>query len=94
MVNFAEWDRLNKHDKKKYGELAAEVLNKVMLDEASGYCFKYPRKKAAALFNLEVKEFEKLVSYLANVGAVCVAGNAIVSNPHRTRFKKLIARQF
>ena len=94
MVNFTEWERLKKHDKKKYGKLAARLLEEVMSEEMNGYCFKYPRKKAAAIFNLEVKEFERLVSYLASVGAICVAGNAIVSNPHRTRFKKLIARQF
>jgi hypothetical protein len=91
MDNF-EWKRLKKHDEKKYGKLAAELLGELMYHEVNGHCFKYPRKKAAALFNLEVKDFETLIDYLASVGAVCVAGNAIISNPHRTRFKKLIER--
>jgi hypothetical protein len=93
MVYF-EWERFKKHDRKKYGELAAKLLEEIMEEEMNGYCFKYPKEKAAALLNLPVKDFNKLVDYLASVGAVCVAGNAIVSNPHRTRFKKLIARQF
>ena len=93
MPNFELVARLEKHDK-KYGELGAALLSKVMEEETNGYCFKYPEKKAAAMFNLNVKDFKRLVKLLAEVGAVCIAGNAIVSNPHRVRFKKPLNRYY
>ena len=91
MPNFELVERLEKHDK-KYGEIGAELLSKVMEEEVNGYCFKYPKKKAAAMFNLNVKDFKRLVNWLAEIGALCAAGNAIVSNPHRMRFKKPLKR--
>lgn len=87
MPNFDLIKRLEKHDK-IYGEVAASLLSECMTHEINGYCFKYPEKKAAAMFNLDVKQFRQLVRALAYRGAVCVAGNAIISNPHRMRFKK------
>lgn len=91
MPNFELIKQLKKHDE-KYGEFGAALLSEVMSEEINGYCFKYPPKKAAAMFNLDVKDFKRLVSWLAQVGAICVAGNAIVSNPHRMRFKKPLNR--
>ena len=87
MLDFDLIKRLKKHDK-IYGEVAASLLSECMTHEINGYCFKYPEKKAAAMFNLHVKQFKQLVRTLADIGAVCIAGNAIISNPHRVRFKK------
>ena len=89
MLYFEQLRELNKHDIKKYGPVAAAVLDRIMLEEINGYCFKYPPKKAAALVNLNEKQFKGIIDFLAAVGACCVAGNAIVTNPHRTRLKKL-----
>lgn len=93
MPNFELVRRLKKHDE-KYGEFGAAILSKVMDQEINGYCFKYPEKKAAAMFNLNVKDFRRLVQWLAEVGAICVAGNAIVSNSHRMRFRKPLNRYY
>lgn len=92
MPDFKLINQLEKHDLKHYGPLGAALLRECMNLEINGYCFKTPEKKAAAMFNLDAREFRRLIIELAQVGAVCIAGNAIISNPHRMRFKKPLDR--
>lgn len=92
MPDFDLIKRLEKHDKKYYGVVGAALLRECMSQEINGYCFKMPKKKAAAIFNLDVKQFRRLVVEMAQMGALCIAGNAIISNPHRRRFKKPLDR--
>lgn len=89
---FALCKWFEKHDE-IYGKLGAAVLAKIMEYELNGQCFKYPRKKAAAMFDLKVDDFEYLIKYLRDIGAVCLAGNAIVSNPYRVRVLEAFVRR-
>lgn len=92
MPDFDLIKRLQKHDEKHYGAFGAALLRECMSQEINGYCFKMPEKKAAAMFNLDAKQFRRLVIQMAQMGALCIAGNAIISNPHRRRFRKPLDR--
>ena len=81
---FAVFNWFQEHDQ-IYGEVGAKILARIMAYEMQGQCFKYPRKKAAEMFDLSVDDFEYLINFLRDSGAVCLAGNAIVSSPYRAR---------